>query len=273
MQRSPTARPVRRAGSTDTRRRNPAASGTAHRKEGSLRRDGVAGTASPRRRPRRETATIIVDSDTDASIEEIESPVPRPKGRPGKTGTAQQQGVISGLLWPLRTLVSIAISVFHSLVSPFILGLLPYALGILLAISAVVVGVKYGLPYLLQIALSVVQAPFKIGWDLLRGDLRFSDIDISRTLSGIGHKLPSGTVVIQGLCHVAPIPGLCAVGTYERMRAVQERDRAIVARKLQKEGMSMSLQPSLSSFADANFCRTGRFGYIRLSDQARDWRC
>jgi hypothetical protein len=247
MQRSPTGRPIRRAGTTDSRRRNPAASGTAHRKEGSVRKDGTAGTASPRRRPRKETATIIVDSDTDASIEEIGPPAPRRNGRPANVGAAQGQGVVWALLWPLRTLVSIMISVFHALLSPFILAIIPYALGILLAISAAVTGVKYGLPYLLQIAFSVVQAPFKIGWDLLRGDLRLSDIDISRTLSYLGNNLPSGTVVVQSLCHVAPIPGLCAVGMYERMRAVQERDRAIVARKLQKEGVSMCLPLSLSS--------------------------
>lgn len=241
MQRSPTARPVRRTGTVDTRRRASAVTGTPHRREGSARRDGAAGMASPRRRPRKEPAAIIVDSDTEASIEEIHAPVPRPRGRAVNVGAARERGGIFGLLWPLRTLVSTILSVLHALVSPFVLGILPYALGTLLAISALLIGIQYGLPYLLQLAVFMVQAPFKIGWDLLRGDLRFSDIDIGETLMKIGSNLPSGTDMVQGLCHVAPIPGLCAVGTYERMRAVQERDRAVVARKLQKEGMCRSV--------------------------------
>jgi hypothetical protein len=194
--------------------------------------------ASPRRRPRRETATIVVDSDSELSIEEIDAPVARPRRSMANTGAAREQDVISRLLWPFRILVSITLSVFRALLSPFILGILPYALGLLLALSAVFIGIKYGLPYLLQIAVSVVQAPFKLGWDLLRGDLRLSDVDISGSLMKIGSSLPSGTAVVQGLCNVAPIPGLCAVGKYERLRAVQERDRAVVARKLQKEGTS-----------------------------------
>ncbi|KAJ9096604.1 hypothetical protein QFC19_007137 [Naganishia cerealis] len=47
--------------------------------------------------------------------------------------------------------------------------------------------------------------------------------------------MPSRLAIVGGLCQVVTIPGLCTVGLLERLKAVQEVDRAIVARKLQKE--------------------------------------
>lgn len=234
MQRSTPTRPVRRLGTSDSRRRAPGVNGTAQRREGSSRRDTTGGPASPRRRTRRDAATITIESDTDTSVEEIEPPLSRTVTlQKRRAVNARQHGVVAGLLWPLRMLLSLIVSTVHILVSPLLLQLLPYVLGVLLVLAVA----RFGYALILQIAMSAIQAPFRLAWNLFSGEWRLSDMNIGRTLSIISNTLPSGTTVMQGVCHVAPIPGLCAVGTYEKMKAMQERDRAIVARKLQKEGM------------------------------------
>lgn len=155
---------------------------------------------------------------------------------------------IAAILWPLRIVlrllrntVSFTISVFSALLSPLLLQILLPVIGVALAIVCILIAVQYGLPYLFRTILSLTKAPFKLAWSLYAGKINLGDVRIGETLKVISNGLPSGMAVTQGICSLAPIPLLCDVGLYDKMRALQEQDRAIVARKLQKEGKRHSI--------------------------------
>ena len=122
------------------------------------------------------------------------------------------------------------------MLSPTFLPILLPIIAVAVAGVCVLIAVQYGLPYLLRTVISLVKTPFKLLWLLYAGNIHLSDIRIGETLKSIGNGLPSGVAVTQGFCNIAPIPLLCNVGLFDKMRALQEQDRAIVARKLQKEG-------------------------------------
>lgn len=150
---------------------------------------------------------------------------------------------IAAILWPLRIIlqllrntVSFTISIFSELLSPLLLQILLPVIGVAFAIISIFIAVKYGLPYLFRAILSLATAPFKLAWSFYAGKINLGDIRISETLKNIGNGLPSGMAVTQGICSIAPVPVLCNFGLFDKMRALQEQDRAIVARKLQKEG-------------------------------------
>lgn len=157
-------------------------------------------------------------------------------GRQANVKGGRQLDVLAGILWPLRTILSLAISIFHALVSPLLLQILLPVIGVAFAIGVIAVIARFGLPFLMRTLLSLAQAPFKLAWNLYLGRMNLGDIRIGDTLRSIGNGLPSSMAVTQGICSIAPIPILCGVGVLEKMQALQEQDRAIVARKLQKEG-------------------------------------
>jgi hypothetical protein len=195
--------------------------------------------SSPRRRARREAATITIESDTDTSIEEIDmidfqdGPAAR---RKANANAGRQVDIVAGILWPLRTILSLTISIFHALVSPLLLQILLPVIGVVLAIVVFGIVARFGFPFLVRNLLSLAQAPFKLAWNLYLGNLHLGDITVVDTLRSIRNGIPSSKAVTHGICSIAPVPLLCSVGIFEKMRAVQEEDRAIVARKLQKEG-------------------------------------
>ncbi|KAJ9121730.1 hypothetical protein QFC22_002351 [Naganishia vaughanmartiniae] len=143
--------------------------------------------------------------------------------------------VLGGLLWPLKMVLSLAITVFHTLLSPILQQIMLPILGVVLAVGLGILVLKFGLPYLLFNVISLLQLPFRILWRLYQGDLHLGDLNIRNALVTIHTNMPSRLAIVGGLCQVATIPGLCTVGLLERMKSVQEADRAIVARKLQKE--------------------------------------
>jgi hypothetical protein len=145
--------------------------------------------------------------------------------------------VLGGIFWPLRMVLSLAISIFHALLSPLLQQILLPIIGVVLAVGLAILVVRFGIPYLLSNALSLAQLPFRILWRLYQGDLHLGDLNVRNALVAIHTNMPSRLAIVGGICQVATIPGLCTVGLLERMKSVQEADRAIVARKLQKEGM------------------------------------